>query len=82
MLRYPTDLTQKYERYLSTYRCHELDSIHKDLVLGDTLDWFTDIQIQNGLQYTHREGDLQLTRPLGVGVISNKDCIIYSRIIF
>jgi hypothetical protein len=46
------------------------------------LDWFTDIQIQNGLQYDYCEGDVQLTRPLGVGVISNKDWIIYSRIIF
>jgi hypothetical protein len=50
--------------------------------MGDTLDWFTDIQIQNGLQYSYSKEDLQLKRPLGVGVVSNKGWILYSRIIF
>jgi hypothetical protein len=82
MLRCPQDLTQKYEHYLPSYRCKEFGSIQKELIMGDMLDWFTDIQIQNGLQYSYSKEDVQLTRPLGVGVVSNKGWILYSRIIF
>lgn len=51
------------------------------MIIGDTFEWFTDIQIQNGIQYQLHKNDLHFKKPLGVGVITNKNCILYSRIL-
>ena len=66
---------------LNTYRVNDFDSIKKQLLIGDTFDWFSDIQIQNGVQYVMHKNDLHLKMPLGVGVITNKNWIIYSRVL-
>lgn len=49
--------------------------------MGDRFEWFTDIQIQNGIAYRLKEGDVCLKKPLGVGVITNKNILIYARIL-
>jgi hypothetical protein len=49
--------------------------------MGDIFDWYTDIQIQNGFQYRPSKGDLHMTRPLGIGVITSKDWMLYARIL-
>jgi hypothetical protein len=66
---------------LSTFRVHDFDSIKKEVLLGDTFDWFTDMQIQNGIQYHIQKNDLHFKMPLGVGVITNKNWILYCRIL-
>jgi hypothetical protein len=66
---------------MSTYRVHDFDSINKELLIGDTFDWYTDIQIQNGIQYAIEKGDLHLKLPLGIGIITNKNWVLYSRIL-
>lgn len=66
---------------MSTCRVHDFDSIKKELLIGDTFDWYTDIQIQNGIQYAKEQADLHLKLPLGVGIITNKNWILYSRIL-
>lgn len=39
------------------------------------------MQIQNGLHYKPQKEDLFLRKPLGVGVITNKNWLLYCRII-
>jgi len=36
---------------------------------------------QNGIQYAMQKNDLHLKMPLGVGIITNKNWIIYCRVL-
>ena len=81
MMRYPYNYSEREQFMLSTYRVNDFDSIKKQLLIGDTFDWFSDIQIQNGIQYAMQKNDLHLKMPLGVGIITNKNWIIYCRVL-
>ena len=81
MLQFPSKGGERQQHYLNTSRCLDFKSIKKDLLMGDRFEWFTDIQIQNGIAYRLKEGDVCLKKPLGVGVITNKNILIYARIL-
>ena len=51
------------------------------MYVGDSCDWFTDIQIQNGLQYDLLKGDVVISRAVGVGVVTNTGALLYCRVI-
>lgn len=49
MIRYPSNPTEQDSLYLHTFATDEFASINKHLYISDYLDWYSDIQIQNGL---------------------------------
>ena len=49
--------------------------------MADSCDWFTDIQIQSGLKFDEVQGDVTITRPLGLGVVTNTGALLYCRVI-
>ena len=51
------------------------------MYIGDSIDWFTDIQIQNGLNYDIQKGDVVIPKPMGVGVVTTNGGLLYSRVI-
>lgn len=51
------------------------------MYIGDCFDWFTDIQIQNGLKYEVHKEDVVMTKPLGIGVVTNAGGLLYCRVI-
>lgn len=81
MIRHPSKPTEKESLYLQTFATNEFASINKHLYISDHLDWYTDIQIQNGLDFIFGKGDLYLARPLGIGVMTNSGSVLYCRII-
>lgn len=50
------------------------------MYIGDSLDWFTDIQIQNGLKYDILKGDVVIPRPMGVGVVTTSGALLHCRV--
>ena len=51
------------------------------MFVGDSVEWFTDIQIQNGLKYEFQRGDVMVGKPLGVGVMTNSGALLYCRVL-
>jgi len=49
--------------------------------MGDSFDWMTDVQIQNGFRFRESGMDVRLNRPLGVGVVTGKKWVVYCRVL-
>jgi len=81
MIRHPYNPNQQEQLSLKTSYCPEFETINKEMYIGDSLDWFTDIQIQNGLKYEIQKGDVVMPKPMGVGMVTSSGGLLYCRVI-
>lgn len=67
---------------MPTYRVDDLSSIKKDLLIGEQVEYFCSMEMQNGVRYERTKMDLVIEKPFGMGILSGEERdMIYGRII-
>ena len=72
MCRFPPKFQQREETFTHTSRSSDLHSLKKDVLVGEHLEWFTSMQMQNSLTYPRLAEDVVLSLPLGMGLLAGE----------
>lgn len=81
MVRYPPKFKEREEVFYHTTRSLDLAPLKIDLLLGERLEMFCSMEMDNSVKFGEHESDLVLDYPFGVGIVSRKTrSILYSRV--
>ena len=82
MFRQPEKYQERQDIYLPTYRVEDLFHIKKDLLIGEQVEYFCNMEMQNGVRYERTKLDLVIEKPYGMAVLGGADRnMIYGRIV-
>ena len=83
MVRYPQKYKEREDVFYHTTRVLDLAPLQLDLFVGEKLEWFCNLEMENSIKFTENEGDRFLDYPFGVAVVTvSSRCVLYSRVFY